>query len=1090
MRHFSVVTALALAVASAATGVASASAPPPDGSSEQNQQVKSASPAPKSTEGPATGGVKTVTLITGDKVTISPSGHSVRPGKGRKVHFSTLKRKDHLVVLPSDAAPLVARGLLDERLFDVTQLIEWKYDDAHRKDVPVMARTTGAAAATFRLSGAPAPTWRSGALGLASVKVPKSDATTAWQALTGGANARSLAGGVGRLWLDGRRMPSLDTSVPQVGAPEAWKSGYTGKGVTVAVLDTGYDPSHPDLQGVVAHAKSFSTDEPEVNDRVGHGTHVASTIAGTGAASGGKYRGVAPDAKLAVGKVLSEFGGFESEIAAGMEWAANEVKAKVVNMSLGGTDSRTPDPLEEAVNVLSEQTGTLFVIAAGNDGPGEGSVGSPGSADAALTVGAVDKQDQLAEFSSRGPRIGDGAIKPEITAPGVDITAAVPSTPEGSYGAISGTSMATPHVAGAAAILAQRRPDWRGDRLKSALISSATPKTDASAFEQGAGRLEAAKALTQTVVAVPGNVSSVLRWPHEKGQQATKAISYTNTGDAPVTLDLAIAPVGSGPLPAGVLSLSADRLTVPAKGEASVTVTAAAADGVEPGAYAGVVTATAGETVVRTLAGAYIEPESHDLTVTTKGGEPGQTGWVFAYNFALQQREWIEVRDGTGSVRLPAGEWFLDGTFDGGEGKITYAQPPPVRLTEQTRQVTIDLGAAKEVVQSVDDPTARRHALAFTTRYYHGEDSVGSSYFWNEERLFVVPSQSPGLSFKVHTTLVKSGATPSPYRYDLYNTAEGGLPSDPVYRVRKADLDKVTVNYRGAGVPGDGLALVGPYGEGLTDTPLHVPATVVHYRSPVKGLKWQSGMVLLDENGMGHQSADSGREITGGSHTEVWNTAVFGAAPSPYSMRAGDYLQLDSVLFSDSGAGRLSRDDNSSVAVSLAKDGKELARRTCEPPGGAICAPGARVPAGESVYTVTMSGRRQVPYAALSTAVDARWTFRSGTTAEITPLSMLHVRAAPQGLDELNRARRSALTPIRLLVEQPGAASGGIRPKAEVSFDEGKTWRPAPVTRVQGQWTALVHNPAAGDFVSLRLSAGSGDTTFAQTVIRAYGLTS
>ncbi|WP_158558133.1 S8 family peptidase [Spongiactinospora gelatinilytica] len=1031
--------------------------------------------------------MKTVTLITGDKVTISPSGHSIQPGKGRKVRFSAIRKKDHLVVLPSDAAPLVARGLLDERLFDVTQLIEWKYDDAHRKDVPVIARTAGAA--TFRLSGAPAPTWRSGVLGLAAVKVPKEDATAAWQALSGGAGARSLAGGVGRLWLDGRRMPSLDKSVPQVGAPEAWKSGYTGKGVTVAVLDTGYDPAHPDLQGVVTHSKSFSSDEPDVNDHVGHGTHVASTIAGTGAASGGKYRGVAPDAKIAVGKVLSEYGGFESEIAAGMEWAANEVKAKVVNMSLGGADTQTLDPLEEAVNVLSERAGTLFVIAAGNAGSLQGAVGSPGSADAALTVGAVDKQDQLAEFSSRGPRIGDGAIKPEITAPGVNITAAVPGGAEGAYDAYSGTSMATPHVAGAAAILAQRRPDWRGDRLKSVLIGSATPKTDANAFEQGAGRLEAAKALTQTVVALPGNVSSVLRWPHEKGQQTTKTITYTNTGDAAVTLDLVIAPVGSGPLPKGLLSLSADRLTVPAKGEASLTVTVAA-DGITPGAYAGVVTATAGDTVVRTLAGAYIEPESHDLTVTAKGGEPGQAaGYVVVFNFETEWVEFIEIRDGAGTVRLPAGEWYLRALVSEGDDKVTIAQPPPFRLSDQTRQVTIDLGAGKEVVQTVDDPTARRHAQSVSAVQRDGDAWIGFYLMTFAGKIFVVPSQVPGLSFIAQSTLVKADATPSPYRYDLVTTAEGGFPGNPVYKARKADLAKVTATYRGAGEPASGAALVGPYGELLIDTPVRVPAQLVHYRPVIKGFKWGSQLSLHEESG-GQTLLDSGREVTRKAGTELWNTAVLGAAPSPWSIRERDLLQLDSVLFSDPGAGRVGWEDNSSVTLSLAKDGKELAREACEPPNGGFCFIGTEVPPEESVYTATISGRRQVPYAALSTAVDARWTFRSGTTTETTPLSMLHVRAAPQGLDELNRARRSALTPIRLLVEQPGVATGKVRPKAEVSFDEGKTWRPAPVTRLQGQWTALVRNPAAGDFVSLRVSAGSGDSTFAQTVIRAYGLTS
>ena len=202
----------------------------------------------------------------------------------------------------------------------------------------------------------------------------------------------------------------------------------------------------------------------------------------------------------------------ESAILAGMQWAATEEKAKVVNISLGGTDTPEVDPLEEAVNRLTAQSGTLFVVAAGNEG-GEGTVGSPGSADAALTVGAVDKQDELADFSSRGPRVGDGAVKPDITAPGVDIVAAgakesVIGEPVGEqYMRLSGTSMATPHVAGAAAILAQQHPDWKAAELKGALMGSAKPAADQTAFEQGAGRVDVARAIKQTVIAEPGSVS-------------------------------------------------------------------------------------------------------------------------------------------------------------------------------------------------------------------------------------------------------------------------------------------------------------------------------------------------------------------------------------------------------------------------------------------------------------------------------------------------------------------------------------------------------------------------------------------------------
>ncbi|WP_197322314.1 S8 family serine peptidase, partial [Saccharomonospora sp. NB11] len=126
---------------------------------------------------------------------------------------------------------------------------------------------------------------------------------------------------------------TLAESVPQIGAPEAWDSGLTGEGVRVAVLDTGIDADHPDLADAVVEAEDF-TGSGNTDDGQGHGTHVAATILGDGSASDGRYRGVAPDAELVVGKVLDDDGfGQESWILAGMEWAAEN--ASVVNMSLG-----------------------------------------------------------------------------------------------------------------------------------------------------------------------------------------------------------------------------------------------------------------------------------------------------------------------------------------------------------------------------------------------------------------------------------------------------------------------------------------------------------------------------------------------------------------------------------------------------------------------------------------------------------------------------------------------------------------------------------------------------------------------------------
>jgi subtilisin family serine protease len=188
-----------------------------------------------------------------------------------------------------------------------------------------------------------------------------------------------------RVWLDGPVHASLDRSVPQIGAPEAWAAGHTGAGTTVAVLDTGIDVTHSDLSDAVVGARNFTGSETE-DDRQGHGTHVASIITGDGE----KHRGVAPDAALLNGKVLDDTGyRLESWIIAGMEWAAAG-GADMVNMSLGSpTPSDGTDPMSQAVDTLTANTGTLFVIASGNSG---GPVASPG------------RRGRRADRRRRGPR--------------------------------------------------------------------------------------------------------------------------------------------------------------------------------------------------------------------------------------------------------------------------------------------------------------------------------------------------------------------------------------------------------------------------------------------------------------------------------------------------------------------------------------------------------------------------------------------------------------------------------------------------------------------------------------------------------------
>lgn len=191
---------------------------------------------------------RTVTLITGDRVTLVGSGTdkvAVRRGAGRTgITFLTQRSAGHLLVIPSDAAPLLRTGQLDRRLFEVDTLTKFRYDD-RRKDLPLIITTSDGAKAKA------GDTWTGGRVTRAlpsargqAVRVNKKDTATFWRGLTGGGAApKTLAAGAAKVWLDGLRQPSLDESVPQIGAPDAWQAGFTGTGVKVAVLDTGIDAS-------------------------------------------------------------------------------------------------------------------------------------------------------------------------------------------------------------------------------------------------------------------------------------------------------------------------------------------------------------------------------------------------------------------------------------------------------------------------------------------------------------------------------------------------------------------------------------------------------------------------------------------------------------------------------------------------------------------------------------------------------------------------------------------------------------------------------------------------------------------------------
>jgi serine protease AprX len=299
-------------------------------------------------------------------------------------------------------------------------------------------------------------------------------------------------------------------------------SVYSPADAVVAVVDTGIDASHADLSGGKVIGFADFTVNPAVErtpyDDHGHGTHVSATIAGTGAASGGLERGVAPGAALVGAKVLDAQGsGTASGVIAGVNWVVtnkDRFGIEVMSLSLGANGCYNgTDPESQAVNA-AVAAGITVVVAAGNDGEhGTCTVGTPGAAANVITVGAMGDvtndpnsgatAGNLAWFSSRGPTL-DNRIKPDIVAPGVNVTSAQANSGTG-YVAESGTSMATPFVSGVAALMKIRQPSLTPLQIKSTLMTTAIdlgpPGTD---IDYGAGRLNAYAALQSIGAPLPG----------------------------------------------------------------------------------------------------------------------------------------------------------------------------------------------------------------------------------------------------------------------------------------------------------------------------------------------------------------------------------------------------------------------------------------------------------------------------------------------------------------------------------------------------------------------------------------------------------
>ncbi|MET8942074.1 S8 family serine peptidase [Streptomyces sp. NPDC004542] len=1035
-----------------------------------------------------------ITLITGDRVAVDAKGRVVglERAKGREhIPFQIRKADGHTLVIPADAAHLVTSGKLDQRLFDITELDKAATRTSQKHGLKVIVGYKGAATAAksdVRDAGTLRHSLKT--LNADAVQTPAKDAPELWDAVTDGARTAS---GIAHVWLDGVRKASDDTSGPQIGAPTAWAAGYTGKGVKIAVLDTGVDTTHPDLKDQVIESKNFSA-AADTTDHFGHGTHVASIAAGTGAKSKGKYKGVAPDAKVLNGKVLDDSGfGDDSGILAGMEWAAQQ-GADVVNLSLGGYDTPEVDPLEAEVDKLSTEKGVLFAIAAGNEGPE--SIGSPGSADDALTVGAVDKKDKLADFSSTGPRVGDSAIKPDVTAPGVDITAAAapgsvidtdPEVPHPAPGylTISGTSMATPHVAGAAAILKQEHPDWGFAELKAALTGSAKGG-NYTPFEQGSGRIAVDKAIKQTVIADPVSVSfGVQQWPHTDDTPVTKQITYRNLGTEDVTLDLAA--TGTDPkghaAPAGFFKLDATKVTVPAGGQAAVGLTVdTKLGGTLDGAYSAYVTATGGGQTVRTAAAVQREVESYTVTLkhTGRDGKPSGAYDTELFGFTgLGKEHFFAARpddSGTTTLRLPKGTYLLDSEITKNlttwEGGIDWLVQPKLSVT---KDLTVNLDARTAKAADITVPDAQAKPVSAMIDYVYGTASFGVGIgiqlgsFGDLRMAHLGPEVASGLTQTWGGQWTKGGST----EYDVATTAQvKKIQGGKVRHFKTGELATVK-NTVGASAPGktgsvDAWGAVGDDVVAGVPVEQKLPGTRTVYVSTVDGARW--GFDVTQYSGHdadGFPVADAFYTLgdpqtfkAGTTYNKTFNTAVFGPhLNSEYGLfRDGNEIFGVVPLFADSSK-HAGSSDFTAVTTTLYRNGAKVGSNDDPLFGGQTFT----VPSGDAEYKLTTSVKRTVKVAAASTRIDASWTFHSkkpaaGVMATL-PASTAHF-GAKTGLDSRVAAGKTVTFPVTV----EGAAAGrNLKSLAVyVSYDYGQTWKKIEVKH--GKIT--VKNPAKGKAVS------------------------
>ena len=1133
----SVLTALAATGGLVLSGAATTHGQEPPGSVPAAEQP-TVPPAPPAAEDAST----VVTLPTGERMVVhqgergpaawfvadeaaATAGDQTGPAGDRV--FAHSRTEDSLRVIPTDLVPLVP-DRLDPRLFDVTLLAEVaagetvpvivELTDGHGHPATGDATMLSELATRFTASTGVDIEHQLRSVGAVSADVGPAD----FAALVDAVGKDPAESGVHRVWLSGPVQAALADSTGQIGAPGAWARGLTGEGTVVAVLDSGVDADHPDLTGQVVGEVNFST-SGDVLDRNGHGTHVAGTIAGTGTADP-TYTGVAHGADLLNVKVLNDSGGGqEAHIIAGMEWAVDE-GADVVNMSLGSWATDGTDPMSEALDSLSEDSGALFVVAAGNEGEfGPRTVSAPATADRALAVGSVDKEDALSDFSSLGPRLGDEAVKPDVTAPGEYIVAARAGGTDGPYPisehytGYSGTSMAAPHVAGAAAILLQDRPELSGEQVKALLMGSSTGTTD-TVWQEGAGRIGIPDALDQVTTAQPASLSyGVLAHPHE--DPAVEEITYHNTGSDDVVLDLAVTAQGPDgtPVPDGAVALGAEQLTVPAEATASLEVTVNPAL-TDAGLHSGVVTGTDEDgATLRTPLGFRTEAELFDLTVTLLDwdGAPSEGGYVnvFDMDAGTVLEEFVSTQGEPATLAVPAGTFLVsasDTDWGPDPARTALVMDPGVVVTEDT-EVVLDLREAEVVQVDTMPPTTGGWGMAAHNArdatghrlWQHGNASLGRTVDF-----YTMPTAPAAVGeFEFHygqrrpaTTGPGTLAGPPqlPYLYDFF-TWDDRVPEDLTFVADESTTATVPTTHRATTdeAPGvivfDGRMPVTP-GLGLAGVGFLIstenPAARTDYVS-AEGV-WDTVVQLTANDVTTQLELRSEQQVhaPGAAQPQEWlgqvhSTGLSRFTAEPEVVRDGTALRFTlPVMVDGSGHGSQVRAPGDTTRLEVFADGVPVG--TSE-----TFVTSYNFPADPLTYRVVAEVERAEDWWPLSTSSTTEWTFTSGGTAGPVAVPVLDVRFQPQHLSADNLVTRVVDLEVEI-THQAGAETDAVLEEVVVEWAAGDGWAEAELADLgDGRYGTQLEVPTGVDTVDLRASAADSDGTTVTTEVHdALGLES